>query len=129
MINRHFLSQTPAKVCLVTNVGKIHAKDQPAAQALQSKSSDESSSSASSSDESSSKVPYVEYPAQVSINRKFSYMGRVTQPNISPSIEPIFNITHDEGSESGAFGITTRGGIVYVSNVSAIQNSSNHRHM
>lgn len=121
-INTHHLSpQSPARVCLITDTGKIHAKDQPAAQALQSKSSEESSSS--SSDESSSKAPYVEYPAQVTINRKFEYMGRVTQPTISRSIEPIFNIS------DGAFGITTHGGIIYVSNVTAIQNNSTKRYV
>ncbi|KAG4073758.1 hypothetical protein HA402_000982 [Bradysia odoriphaga] len=106
-----------SKVCLITNVRKIHVKDQPAAQALQSKSSEESSSSAS--DESGSKVPYVDYPAQVTINRKFAFMARVAQPNISGPIKPIFNISDD----SGAFGITKIGGIIYVSNVSAIQST------
>ncbi|XP_037052203.1 proto-oncogene tyrosine-protein kinase receptor Ret [Bradysia coprophila] len=121
--NSFVFKSSAAKVCLITNVRKIHVKDQPAAQALQSKSSEESSSSAS--DESGSKVPYVDYPAQVTINRKYAFMARVAQPNISGPIKPIFNISDD----SGAFGITRIGGIIYVSNVSAIQSSPNKRHL
>lgn len=67
----------------------------------------------------------VKYPKQVKINRKFTYMARVTQPNISRSIELIFNITHDM---SGAFGITETGGIIYISNLSVIQNNSYKAH-
>lgn len=62
----------------------------------------------------------VKYPKRVKINTKFTYMARVTQPNISRSLDHIFNLTSDA---SGAFGITETGGIVYISNASIIQNN------
>lgn len=136
-----FSRQSLAKICLITNVEKIHEQDKPAAQALQSKletnsrrnnkkqrkyinTSEESSVSDESGQSSVARYVAVKYPKRVTINRKFTFMARVTQPNISRPIEPtfLFNLTHDT---SAAFGITETGGIVYISNATAIQNNSN----
>lgn len=132
------------KICLITNVEKIHEQDKPAAQALQSKldvtsrrnnkkqrkyinTSEESSVSDESGQGSIPRHVAVKYPKRVTINRKFTYLARVTQPNTSRPLDPvfIFNITHDT---SGAFGITETGGIVYVNNASVIQNNLYRTH-
>lgn len=114
----------------------IHEQEIPAAQALQSKlernvrkknkkdrnymnTSEESSISDESGQSSETQNISVKYQKKVTINRNFTYMARVTQP-LSRFFEGIFSITHDT---SNAFNITEIGGIVYISNASAIQNN------
>ncbi|KAJ6647010.1 Proto-oncogene tyrosine-protein kinase receptor Ret, partial [Pseudolycoriella hygida] len=129
-----------ARICLITDLEKIHEQDRPAAQALQSKMERNSrrnnkkdrkyvntSEETSSESESVEKVkirPTVKYPKQVAINKQFTHMARVAQPeDMSKIVESnySFNITSDT---SGAFGITEKGGIIFVRNVSAISNGT-----
>lgn len=133
--------QSLAKVCITTNLDKIHEQDKPAAQALQSKTdrssrrnnkkdrkyintSEETSVSDESSQSSTARHIVVNYPKRVKINRKITYLGRVTQPNMSRSHESLltFKIVRDS---SNAFNITEKGGIIYANNTSIIENDSN----
>lgn len=132
--------QPLAKICLVTNLDRIHDQDKPAAQALQAKAeknprknnkkerkyintSEETSVSDESGQSSTARYVVVNYPRRVVINRRFTHMARVTQPITSRTLETLFmfEIVHDA---SNAFGITRRGGILYVNNSSVLQNSS-----
>ena len=75
-------------------------------------------------DADSTKLYYnIYYPHEVTIYRKTTYLSRVTQPiNISQLMvsSPEFKISKDR---TFSFGITQVAGIVFVQNVSALQNA------
>lgn len=140
----HF-HQSSTKICIVTDVNKIHEHDKPAAQALQSKveknyrktnkkeqkfinTSEETSMSASSeSGQSSSERPVVNYLKRVVINRKFTNMARVTKPEGNKTFESSFKFKMVQ-NVFNTYGVTERGGIIYVKNSSALQNTTVKMH-
>lgn len=132
-----------ANVCIVTDLSKMHASDRPAAQALQSgvetvarkknrknRKLVDSSEEASTSDESNqskSKMSSlgnlkVLYPHEVTVSRKSKILSRVVQPvnvkDLLTDVPLVFRIVEDR---TAAFGVTANAGIVYVRNVSALQ--------
>lgn len=133
-------TQASAKICITTDLSRIHEQEKPAAQALQSGtetmrrrnrknrkyiySSDETSSSSDeSSSKSMNKLPIVvSYPRDTIVYKQAKNLTRIIEPtNLKELLMdpvPMFKIAEDR---TNAFGITNIGGIVYVKNSTALQ--------
>lgn len=142
-------NSTPAEatICLIADVSKVHEADRTliVPQALRSNSgltskkrnknvkylsdSDQTSSSSSSVEDVNvllKKAQMIFYPREVNLSRQATDLYRVVQPthmrDLGKSAGLKFRISNDQ---TGALGITSEAGIVYVKNATVLRASSN----
>ncbi|CAD6999975.1 unnamed protein product [Ceratitis capitata] len=115
-----------AEICLLTDQHKIHDADRPKVLELRQRPGKRRYLTNSDSDNKGFKVAniLITYRKDVHVYRTATSFSRVTQPdnyqNLIDKSEVSFIIAEDR---SGAFGITSTAGIVYVKDASALKGS------